>query len=101
MERPFPDVTTIEVERDGQRDWVITVAINQSRGRGYVTALVQKNSPTGFVTRLEFQQNFVLAGASIVSVALLYLLFVIFFRRPAQDIRSEEHTSELQSRRDL
>src|SRR6267378_4472005 len=88
MERPFPDVTTIEVERDGQRDWVMTVVINQSGGRGYVTALVQKNSPTGFVTRLQFQQNLVLAGASIVSVALLYLLFVIFFRRPAQDIAS-------------
>jgi signal transduction histidine kinase len=88
MERPFPDVTTIEVERDGQRHWVMTVAINQSGGRGYVTALVQKNSPTGFVTRLQFQQNLVLAGASIVSVALLYLLFVIFFRRPAQDIAS-------------
>src|SRR5712692_2250569 len=26
MERPLPDVTTMEVERDGQRQWVITAA---------------------------------------------------------------------------
>ena len=29
MERPLPDVTTMEVERDGRRQWVITAAINQ------------------------------------------------------------------------
>jgi len=88
MERPLPDVTTMEVERDGQRRWLITASITQGRGRGYVSALVQKNSPTNFITRLQFQQNLVLAGASVVSIALLYLLFVIFFRRPAQDIAS-------------
>jgi len=50
MERPFPDVTTMEVERDGQRRWLITVKMDQSGGEGYVTALVQKNSPTNFVS---------------------------------------------------
>src|SRR5437660_5527450 len=75
MERPLPDVTTIEVERDGQRQWVITAAINQGESRGYVSALVQKNSPTNFVSRLQFQDNLVLAGASLASIALLYLLF--------------------------
>src|SRR5258706_3988055 len=101
MERPFPDVTTIEVERDGQRQWVITVAVNQNASHGYVTALVQKNSPTGFATRLQFQQNLVLAGASVVSVTLLYFLFVIFFRRPAQDIASamaQARTGDLSAR---
>src|SRR5882724_3564768 len=88
MERPFPDVTTMEVERDGQRRWLITVKMDQGQGQGYVSALVQKNSPTNFITRLQFQQNLVLAGASVVSIALLYLLFAIFFRRPAQDIAS-------------
>ncbi|MDX6405262.1 MAG: two-component system, NtrC family, sensor kinase [Blastocatellia bacterium] len=88
MERPLPDVTTMEVERDGQRRWLITASITQGRDHGYVSALVQKNSPTNFITRLQFQQNLVLAGASVVSIALLYLLFVIFFRRPAQDIAS-------------
>jgi two-component system, NtrC family, sensor kinase len=88
MERPFPDVTTMEVESGGQRRWLITASITQGRGQGYVSALVQKNSPTNFIARLQFQQNLVLAGASLVSIALLYLLFVIFFRRPAQDIAS-------------
>ncbi len=88
MERPFPDVTTMEVERGGQRRWLITASITQGQVHGYVSALVQKNSPTNFITRLQFQQNLVLAGASVVSIALLYLLFAIFFRRPAQDIAS-------------
>ena len=88
MERPFPDVTTMEVERDGQRHWVITVALKQTGAQGYVTALVQKNSPTNFASRLQFQQNIVLVGGSVASIVLLYILFVIFFRRPAQDIAS-------------
>src|SRR5260221_8209676 len=88
MERPFPDVTTMEVERDGQREWVITVALKQGAGQGYVTALVQKNSPNNFINRLQFQQNIVLAGGSLASIALLYLPFAIFFRRPSQDIAS-------------
>jgi two-component system NtrC family sensor kinase len=86
MEHPLPDVTTMEVERGGQRLWLITVAINDSGDKGFVSALVQKNSPTSFITRLQFQQNLILAGASVVSIALLYLFFAIFFRRPAQDI---------------
>src|SRR5260370_36484122 len=101
MERPFPDVTTMEVERDGQRQWVITVLIKQGRSQGYVSALVQKNSPTNFVTRLQFQDNVVLAGASVVSMALLYLFFVIFFRRPAKDIAlamSQARTGDLSAR---
>jgi signal transduction histidine kinase len=100
MER-LPDVTTIEVERDGLRRWVITAAINQGEGRGYVSALVQKDSPTDFVNRLQFQDNVVLACASFVSIALLYLLFVIFFRRPAQDIASamaQARTGDLSAR---
>jgi signal transduction histidine kinase len=101
MERPLPDVTTIEVERDGLRQWVITVAISLGDGRGYVSALVQKNSRTNFVSRLQFQNNVVLASASLVSIALLYLLFVIFFRRPAQDIASamaQARTGDLSAR---
>ena len=101
MERPLPDVTTMEIERDGRREWVITAAINQGAGRGYVSALVQKNSATNFVDRLQFQHNLVLGGASVVSIALLYLLFVIFFRRPAQDIASamaQARTGDLSAR---
>jgi signal transduction histidine kinase len=101
MERPLPDVTTIEVEHDGLRHWVITAAINQTGGRGYVSALVQKNSRTDFINRLQFQHNVVLACTSVVSIALLYLLFVIFFRRPAQDIASamaQARTGDLSAR---
>src|SRR5437588_7226662 len=88
MERPLPDVTTFEIERDGLRQWVITAAINQGEGRGYVSALVQKTSRTDFISRLQFRQNLFLGGATVVSIALLYFLFVIFFRHPVQDIAS-------------
>src|SRR5439155_23005765 len=55
-------------------------------GCGYVSALLQKTSRTDFISRLQFQHNMVLGGASVLSIALLYFLFAIFFRRPAQDI---------------
>lgn len=86
MERPLPDVVSVEIERDGRRYWVITAAINEHEGNGYVTALVQKTSRTDFVSRLQFQHNVVLGGGAIVSIALLYWLFAFMFRRPAQEI---------------
>src|SRR5258708_34724415 len=42
MERPLPDVTTMEVERDGQRRWLITASITQRPGRRYLSPLMQK-----------------------------------------------------------
>jgi two-component system NtrC family sensor kinase len=86
MERPFPDVVSVEIEREGHRHWIITAAINEHEGSGYVTALVQKTSRTDFVSRLQFQHNVVLGGGAIVSIVLLYCLFALMFRRPAQDI---------------
>jgi len=88
MERPLPDVVSEEVERNGVRLWVITAAINEREGSGYVSALVSKTSHTDFVSRLRFGHNMVLAGAVVASIALLYLLFVILFRRPLRDIVS-------------
>lgn len=88
MERPLPDVVSVEVERDGVRLWVITAAINESEGGGYVSALVSKTSHTDFISRLQFQHNMVLAGAVVASIALLYFLFAILFRRPLRDIVS-------------
>lgn len=88
MERPLPEVVSLEIERNGQRLWIITAAINDRDGSGYVTALVHKTSHTGLVNRLQFQHNMVLAGAAVTSVALLYLLFALFFRRPVRDIIS-------------
>jgi len=88
MERPQPEVVTIEVERGGQRYWIITVAINDKDGSGYVTALVRKSARNALVSRLQAQHNMLLGGAAVVAIALLYLLFAFFFRRPARDIVS-------------
>lgn len=85
MERPLPGVTTMEVVRHGVRYWMISIAIN-GHGTGYVTALVLKNSFNPLVRRLQIQHNLVLAGAIAGCVALFYLLFAHFFRRPARDI---------------
>lgn len=101
MERPLPDVVSVEVERDGRREWLITAAITASDTHGYVSALVQKTSRTDFVSRLEFQHNIVLGGAAIVSITLLYCLFAFMFRRPAQDIvaaMSQARTGDLSAR---
>ncbi len=86
MERPLPEVVTNEVERDGQRYWVITVAINDKDGSGYITALVRKSARNALISRLQVQHNMLLGGAAVVAIALLYLLFAFFFRRPARDI---------------
>ena len=86
MERPQPEVVTIEVERNGQRYWIITVAITDKDGSGYVTALVNKSTRNALVSRLQSQHNILLGGAAVVAIALLYFLFALFFRRPARDI---------------
>jgi signal transduction histidine kinase len=88
MERPLPDVVSVEVERDGVRLWVITAAINEHEGGGYVSALVSKTSQKDFISRLQVRHHMVLAGAVVASIALLYLLFAILFRRPLRDIVS-------------
>jgi signal transduction histidine kinase len=86
MERPLPEVVSVEIERNGQRMWVITAAINDRDGSGYVTALVRKSSRNALVSRLQTQHNMILGGAAVASIALLYLMFALFFRRPARDI---------------
>jgi two-component system, NtrC family, sensor kinase len=88
MERPLPDVVSVEVERDGVRLWVISATINEREGGGYVSALVSKTSRTDFISRLQFRHNVVLAVAVVGSIALLYLWFAILFRRPLRDIVS-------------
>ena len=93
MERPLPDVVSVEVERDGVRSWLITAAINEREGGGYVSALVGKTSHTDFVSRLQFQHNMVLAATVVASIALLYLWFAILFRGPLRDIVSAMDTA--------
>jgi signal transduction histidine kinase len=86
MERPLPDVVSLETLRNGQRYWLIGVTIKDQDGDGYVSALVFKNPRNALVSRLTRQHNLVLGGAILASVALLYWLFVHFFRRPARHI---------------
>src|SRR5947209_8227342 len=75
MERPLPGIVSMEIDRNGRRNWVISVAFSDGSSRGYVSALVQKSSRTDFISRLQFQQNVVLAIGSLLAIALLYLLF--------------------------
>ena len=85
MEQPVPGVVTMEIRRaDGRRYWVISMTIEQRGAGGYVTSLVLKNSNSPFVNGVQFQHNLVLGGAIAVCVALIWLLFVRFFRRPAR-----------------
>ena len=89
LDHPLPEVFSIETERNGARYWEITVAINDrddGDGNGYISALVLKSSQSGFVNRLQRQHNLVLSGAVLASVTLFYLLFALFFRRPARDL---------------
>jgi len=86
MEHPLPEVVTMEVLRGGARYWMITSAFKEPTGTGYVTALVRKNLPSPIVGVVQFRHNLVLAGVGAVCVALFYLVFQHFFRRPARGI---------------
>jgi two-component system NtrC family sensor kinase len=86
MERPIAGVVTNEEYRKGTRYWVISVAMPEKAGTGYVTALVVKNAFSPLVSELQQQHNAILAGVTLVCVALSYMLFVHFFRRPARNI---------------
>ncbi len=86
MERPLPDVVSLETLRSGQRYWLIGVAIKDRDGDGCVTALVLKNPRNALVSKLTREHDLVFGGAILTSIGLLYLLFAYFFRRPAHDI---------------
>lgn len=90
MERPISGVVTMEEYRKTgstlTRYWLITVATKEQAGTGYVTSLVVKNSFNPLVSELQQQHNAILAGVALVCVALAYVLFVHFFKRPARNI---------------
>lgn len=86
MERPIPGVVTMEEYRKGTRYWLISVAMKEQTGTGYVTALVVKNAYSPLVSELQQQHNAILGGVTLVCVGLSYILFVHFFRRPARNI---------------
>jgi signal transduction histidine kinase len=86
MEHPLPEVVTMEVLRGGIRYWLISSAFKEPTGTGYVTALVRKTSVTPIVAVVQFRHNLVLGGVVAVCLALFYVLFEHFFRRPAREI---------------
>lgn len=86
MEHPWPDVYSVETTRGRRSFWVITAAVRGPGGDGYLSALVAKDARSELTSNLRAQHNLLLGGAVVASVAIFYLLFVHFFRRPAADI---------------
>ena len=78
--------TATQVDRNNSEYWLITVPITNGQHAGFIKALVLKSSHHQLVSRLHREYNFVLIGAVIASVLLLYLLFIYFFRKPVKDI---------------
>ena len=86
MEKQLPGVVSMEVDQNNRRNWIITVEVRDANRLGYVSALVQKAPRTDFMNRLQFRQNLILTGGSIVMVGLLYFFFAIFFQRPTREV---------------
>lgn len=85
-EHPWPDIYSVETARGNRSFWVITAAVKGPDGDGYLSALVVKDARSELTSNLQTQHNRLLGGAVVASVAIFYLLFVRFFRRPAADI---------------
>src|ERR1041384_8058359 len=85
-----PEVTTgataTQINQNNGEYWLITVPITNNQHSGFIKALVLKGYHRKLVSSLHREYNFVLAGAVIASVLLLYVLFVYFFRKPVKDI---------------
>ena len=75
MEKQLPGIVSMEVDQNNRRNWLITVEMRDANRRGYVSALVQKAPRNDFMSRLQFRQNVILAGGSVVVVGLLYFFF--------------------------
>jgi len=78
--------TSSQINRDNGQYWLITTPISNGQHSGFIKALVHKSSHRELVNSLHREYNFVLFGAVIASVLLLYFLFVYFFRKPVKDI---------------
>ena len=78
--------STTPINNDNGEFWLITVPINAGTHTGVIKALVLKSYHRKLVSSLHREYNFVLFGAVIASVILLYLLFVYFFRKPVKEI---------------
>jgi two-component system, NtrC family, sensor kinase len=78
--------TSSQIKRNNGEYWLITTPISNGQHSGFIKALVVKSHNRNLVSSLHREYNFVLFGAVIASVLLLYLLFVYFFRKPLKDI---------------
>jgi len=66
--------------------WLITTPVSNEQHSGFIKALVLRGYHRNLVSSLHREYNFILFGAVVASVLLLYLLFVYFFRKPLKDI---------------
>jgi two-component system, NtrC family, sensor kinase len=85
-DRSRPGVSSAEVYRNNSDYWLITADIKNPQNSGYIQALVLKATHHRLVDKLHREYNIVLFGAVAAAVALLYLLFNYFFRRPVREI---------------
>jgi signal transduction histidine kinase len=86
MEHPAQGVITMEVNRGGERHWLITDTLREGDRTVYLSTLVRKAPGNALVERLGVRRDAVLAAAIVVSSALCYVVFFYLFRRPARDI---------------
>ena len=79
-------VSSQEITGDGNRYWLITAEVNGPRRGGAISVLVLRGTRYGLVSNLLREYYLVLTATVGLSVLLLYLLFVYFFRHPSRDI---------------
>jgi two-component system NtrC family sensor kinase len=94
MEHPADGVVTMEVNRGGERHWLITDTMHDGARTVYLSTLVRKAPGNALVERLGVRRDMVLAAAILVSSALCYVVFFYLFRRPARDIVMAMHAAQ-------
>jgi signal transduction histidine kinase len=82
----YPNLRSTEISRNNNNYWLITSDIRNSHQSGFIQALVLKSAHHELVDSLHREYNLFLFAAVAASVALLYLLFNFFFRRPVREI---------------
>jgi signal transduction histidine kinase len=83
---PRSGVSSSEITRNNNEYWLIAADIKNPQHSGFIQALVLKSTNRKLVNNLHREYNLVLFGVVATSVALLYLLFRYFFRRPVKEI---------------
>ena len=100
-EQPRLGVRSSEITRNNSNYWLMTANITNPQHSGFIKALVLKSTHHTLVDTLHREYNLVLFGAVGAMVALLYVLFSYFFRRPVKEIlqaMAQTHSGELSVR---